>query len=249
MHENIDVMILAGGYGTRLSSVVADRPKVLADVKGRPFLSYILDRLDFFKTPSVIVCSGYKGDMIIDSFGRRYKGIDLLYSQEREPLGTGGALKKALELCRAEWLMVMNGDSFCDADIPSFLKWHDDRGSDCSILLTYMNNAERFGLVETDEDGKIKAFEEKGRGKSGWINAGVYIMRRDIIASLPGNTMISLEKEVFPHLTGKRFYGYKSYSSFIDIGTPESYETAEKYFSGKSGKGHAVEVQSWQSEH
>jgi D-glycero-alpha-D-manno-heptose 1-phosphate guanylyltransferase len=244
MNKSIAVLILAGGYGTRLSSIVADRPKVLAEVNGRPFLSYLLDQLGIVEVTSVIVCSGYKGEMIFHAFQDRYKSMKLIYSQEPNPLGTAGALKLALEYCSAEYLLVMNGDSYCDADISSFLKWHELKRSDCSILLTYVQNAERFGFVETDDDGKIEAFKEKGGGKSGWINAGVYIIRREIIASLPGDRMISLEKEVFPHLTAKRFYGYKSYCSFIDIGTPESYEKAEKYFSDKSGDGPAVEVQS-----
>jgi NDP-sugar pyrophosphorylase family protein len=235
MLDNINVMILAGGYGTRLNRVVADRPKVLAIVNGRPFLSYILDQLDLLHTPSVIVCSGYKGDMIIDAFQYRYKGIDVIYSQEHDPLGTAGALKQALELCSAEYLMVMNGDSYCDADILAFLKWHCLKRSDCSILLTYMLDAWRFGFVMTDQDGEIVSFEEKGRRESGWINAGVYIIRREIIAALPVNRMVSLEKEVFPHLTGSRFYGYKAAGAFIDIGTPDSYRQAGEFFASKFG--------------
>jgi NDP-sugar pyrophosphorylase family protein len=235
MYKKLAVLILAGGYGTRLNSVVADRPKVLAVVKGRPFLSYVLDQLSILEIRSVIICSGYKGEMIFETFRYRYKDIELIYSQEQNPLGTAGALRLALEHCSAEYLMVMNGDSFCDADIASFLKWHYLKQADCSILLAYMPNTMRFGSVKTDEEGKIEAFEEKGQAGSGWINAGVYIIRREIIALLPVNRMVSLEKEVFPHLTGNRFYGYKSYGSFIDIGTPASYRQANEFFSNKSG--------------
>jgi D-glycero-alpha-D-manno-heptose 1-phosphate guanylyltransferase len=235
MNKTIAALILAGGYGTRLNSVIADRPKVLAVVKGRPFLSYLLDQLSTVTVKSVIICSGYKGEMIVEAFQYRYKDKELIYSQEQNPLGTAGALKLALERCSAEHLMVMNGDSYCDADISSFLKWHHVKHSDCSILLTYMENARRFGFVKINDDGKIEGFEEKGQEKSGWINAGVYIMRRDIIAALPSNRMVSLENEVFPHLTGRRFYGYKSYGAFIDIGTPDSYRQASEFFSNKTG--------------
>ena len=124
----------------------------------------------------------------------------------------------------------MNGDSFCDINLLSFLKWHYLKNADCSILLTYTENSKRFGFVKTDENGKIEKFEEKGIERKGWINAGVYIMRREIITTIPSNKMISLEKEVFPNLINKRFYGYKSRSPFIDIGTPESYEKAKEFF-------------------
>jgi D-glycero-alpha-D-manno-heptose 1-phosphate guanylyltransferase len=235
MLDNLNVMILAGGYGTRLNSVVADRPKALAVVKGRPFLSYVLDQLSMLELRSVIICSGYKGEMIFQTFQNRYKDMELIYSQEQNPLGTAGALRLALEHCTAEYLMVMNGDSYCDADIASFLKWHYLKRADCSILLAYMANTLRFGSVQSDEEGKIEAFEEKGREGSGWINAGIYIIRREIIASLPVNRMVSLEREVFPHLTGNRFYGFKSYGSFIDIGTPDSYRQAGEFFANKFG--------------
>jgi NDP-sugar pyrophosphorylase family protein len=98
-----------------------------------------------------------------------------------------------------------------------------------------MLDAWRFGFVITDQDEKIVSFEEKGRRENGWINAGVYIIRREIIASLPRNRMISLERELFPHLTGKSFYGYKATGSFIDIGTPDSYRQAGEFFVNKFG--------------
>ncbi|MGV8058399.1 MAG: nucleotidyltransferase family protein [Smithellaceae bacterium] len=242
MHERIAVMILAGGYGTRLNSVVADRPKVLADVNGRPFLSYLLDQLGILEVKLITICSGYKGEMIVQAFQYRYKNQELIYSQEYEPLGTAGALKLSLDFCSSEYLMVLNGDSFCDTDLSEFMQWHFVKQSDCTILLTHVANSERFGFVKTDECGRIEEFEEKGIKRSGWINAGVYIIRREIITAIPSNKMVSLEKEVFPHLINKKFYGYKSHGSFIDIGTPESYEKAKEFFSGKQRNNNSPEV-------
>ena len=233
MYEKIAAMILAGGYGTRLNSVVADRPKVLADVNGRPFLSYLLDQLVDLNVESTIICSGYKGEMIVQAFKYNYKDKKLIYSKEPEPLGTAGALKLSLDYCSAEYLMVLNGDSFCDVDLPVFMNWHFLKSADCTILLTHVANSERFGFVKIDEDGRIEAFEEKGVARSGWINAGLYIMRREIIAAIPSNMMVSLEREIFPQLIGEKFYGYKSHCSFIDIGTPESYENAKEFFCEK----------------
>lgn len=235
MHKKMAVMILAGGYGTRLSSIVADRPKVLADVNGLPFLSYLFDQLSILKLKSIIICSGYKGEMIAQAFQYGYKNQKLLYSQETEPLGTAGALKLALGLCDAEYIMVMNGDSFYDTDLLSFQKWHFLKHVDCSILLAHMTSSKRFGFVKTDKDGRIEEFEEKGIEKSGWINAGVYIFRHETIAAIPSNRMVSLEREIFPQLIGKKFYGYKAHGSFIDIGTPESYKKAKEFFNEKDG--------------
>lgn len=244
MHEKIAVMILAGGYGTRLSSIVADRPKVLADVNGRPFLSYLLDQLCISKVKSVIICSGYKGEMIVQAFQYRYKNQELIYSQEPEPLGTAGALKLSLDFCSAEHIMVMNGDSFYDTDLLSFQKWHYLKRADCSISLTYMMSSKRFGFVKTDEDGRIEEFEEKGIERSGWINAGVYIFRREIIAAIPINRMVSLEREILPQLIGEKFYGYKAHGPFIDIGTPESYKKAKEFFYEKYANSCLVEGKS-----
>lgn len=244
MHEKIAVMILAGGYGTRLSSIVADRPKVLADVNGRPFLSYLFDQLSILKVKSVIICSGYKGEMIVQAFQYRYKNQELIYSQEPEPLGTAGALKLSLDFCSAEYIMVMNGDSFYDTDLLSFWKWHFLKRADCSILLTYMTSSNRFGFVKTDKDGRIQVFEEKGVAKSGWINAGIYIFRREIIASIPSNRMVSLEKEIFPQLIGKKFYAFKANGPFIDIGTPDSYKKAKYIFYEKYADSSLVEGKS-----
>ena len=244
MFENIAVMILAGGYGTRLRSVVCDRPKVLAEVNGRPFLSYLLDQLDVLKLKSVIICSGYKGEMIAQTFKNRYKNQELIYSQERTPLGTAGALALALDLCSSEYLMIMNGDSFCDADLVSFSNWHCSKRADGSVLLTYMTNSKQFGFVKTGEDDRIEVFEEKGTEGSGWVNAGIYIFHRNIIASIPRNRMVSLEREIFPALNSKKLYGYRSYGPFIDIGTPESYKRANDFFNEKYGDSHRAEANS-----
>ncbi len=244
MHKKIAVMILAGGYGTRLSSVVADRPKVLAEVNGRPFLSYLLDQIGILKVKSIIVCSGYKGEMIVQAFQYKYKNQELIYSQEPEPLGTAGALKQALDFCSAEHIMVLNGDSFYDTDLLSFQKWHYLKGADCSILLKYMTSSKRFGFVKTNDDGRIEEFEEKGVEGSGWINAGVYIIRSEIVASIPSNRMVSLEREIFPQLIGEKFYAYKAHGPFIDIGTPESYKKAKEFFYEKYGDSCLVEGKS-----
>lgn len=245
MFEKIAVMILAGGYGTRLHSVVPDLPKVLADVNGRPFLSYLLDQLCLSRVNSVIICTGYRGEMIVKAFQYKYKDLKLFFSKEPEPLGTAGALKFSLDSCNAEHILVMNGDSFLDTDLISFQKWHYQKRADCSLLLTHVKSSERYGFVKTDTDGRIKVFEEKGIEKSGWINAGVYIFRREIIASIPNNRMVSLENEIFPQLIGKDFYAFKAHGSFIDIGTPQSYEKAKEFFYEKYGDSGQMENKLW----
>lgn len=143
--NNIDVIILAGGQGTRLQKVVRDRPKVLATVNGRPFIAYIMDQLIEAGFKQVILCVGYLAEMMIDTLGYEYRNLTIQYSQEPHALGTGGAVKYAMPLIKTSHILVMNGDSFIDVDLIDFLVWHFDNKFDVSMVLSEVSDISRYG--------------------------------------------------------------------------------------------------------
>lgn len=228
---NITAAILAGGLGTRLRAVVTDRPKALAEVHGRPFLSFLLDQLAAARIRDVVLCIGYRGEQVRAAFGDAYGGLRLRYSQERELLGTAGALRLALPLLQSDPVLVMNGDSFCETDLRAFARWHWERGAEATLLLVRVPDAGRYGRVEVDAAGRVLRFEEKGStGDPGWVNAGVYLLSRRLLGTIPAGRPVSLEHQVFPAWIGRGLYGYRTAGRFLDIGTPEAYAMAEAFF-------------------
>lgn len=229
--SDVSVAVLAGGLGTRLRSVIADRPKALAKIHGRPFLAYLLDQLSTAGLSSVVLCTGHFGEQIEEAFGESYANLRISYSREARPLGTGGALRLALPYLISDPVLVMNGDSFCAADLVRFWKWHCARGVEATILLTQVPDTQRYGSVQIDPDGTVIQFAEKGKGRlSGSINAGVYLLSRQVIETIPENEDVSLEYHVFPTLVTYGIYGYPDQGRFLDIGTPEDLAAAEQFF-------------------
>lgn len=229
--KNINVAILAGGKGTRLRSVVSDKPKVLADVNNRPFLAYLLDKVERSGFKEVIFCSRYMANAIESFFGPCYNSLNIKYSEEETPLDTGGALRHSLLKVTSDVILVMNGDSYIEADLVSFVDSFYQKGQDACMMLTEVSDVARFGSVLFDHEMAITSFEEKGNLTGpGWINAGVYLLKRSLIAEIPEGCPFSLEREFFPNLSRKGLFGYCAKGDFIDIGTPESYATAEKFF-------------------
>lgn len=228
---DVTAAIVAGGLGTRLRSVLPDRPKVMAEIRGRPFLAYLLSQLSASGVRTVVLCTGYLGEQIWDKFGDTYENLDLVYSREASPLGTAGALRLALPLFKSASVLAMNGDSFYDMNFSAFWDWHCGRRAQASLVLVRMANSMRYGQVRVDTDGAVLAFEEKsGRGDPGWVNAGIYLLTRAFIQTVPENRAASLEREVFPGWIGRGLYGYQTEGRFLDIGTPESYAEAERFF-------------------
>lgn len=230
--SGITAAVLAGGLGSRLRLKVSDRPKVLAEVNGRPFLTYLLDQLSNAGIRSVVLLIGYMGDMVRTEFGETYRDLKIAYSQETLPLGTGGSLRLASPLLGSETVLVLNGDSFCDADFKQFWSWHCGKGGCATILLTRLADTSRYGRVHVDPEGRILKFDEKnGLAEPGWINAGVYLMQQRLLQTIPAEGAVSLEKEIFPAWVGGAFYGCQTKGRFLDIGTPEAYAEAARFFS------------------
>jgi len=235
-------MILAGGLGTRLRGVLVDKPKVMAPVLGRPFLTYLFDQLIYAGIKRIILCTGYKSEQIEEAFGSQYRSCELVYSRENEPLGTGGALRNAYSLVKSEHCLAMNGDSYVNADLNAFMKWHFATGFEGSLLLTRVPDAGRFGTVETDVNGKITAFKEKqGLAVPGSINAGIYLFSRKLLENIPTDHAVSIERETFPEWVGKGIGGFCVETEFIDIGTPETLAATEAFFKSM-GKQATVET-------
>jgi D-glycero-alpha-D-manno-heptose 1-phosphate guanylyltransferase len=229
--SHITAAILAGGLGTRLRPVVADRPKVLAEVGGRPFIFYLLDQLAAVRVRRVILCTGYLAHQVRDTLGETYGPLNLLYSQEPSPLGTGGALRFALPMLESETVLVLNGDSFCEANLRAFCLVHRLRGAKATLLLAEVTDTGRFGWVELDGEGRITGFREKGKATGdGWVNGGVYLVNRSFLESIPPQEIVSLEQDLFPAWIGRGLYGFRSQGRFIDIGIPESLAGAETFF-------------------
>ncbi len=225
--SDIQAVILAGGKGTRLRSVVGDRPKVLAEVAGRPFICYQLGYLIRSGIRRVVLCTGYMGRQVRDTVGETYGGIELAYSQEDEPLDTAGALRLALPSIASDPALVMNGDSLFKADLGEFYRLHAASGAECSLLLVEMEDCRRYGRVRTDSRSRVIRFEEKSDEPGpGCVSAGVYLLSKRMIEQIPTGRPVSIEREVFPAWVGRGLYAFCGKGAFIDIGTPESYALA-----------------------
>ena len=221
-------VVLAGGLGTRLREAVADRPKVLAEVCGRPFLCHLLDDLEAAGVRSVVLCVSYMAETVRAAIGDRYRSMAVGYSVEEQPLGTGGALAQALPLASSETVLVANGDSLFRTDLGRFWSWHLARELQASLLLARVDDASRFGRVELDGLGRIVKFAEKdGVASPGWINAGIHLLHRSRLSRIPQGIPISLEKDIFPQWLPQGLHGLTAKGLFMDIGTPASYRQAE----------------------
>lgn len=228
MHK--DCIILAGGMGTRLQSVVNDKPKCLADVNGKPFLSYIAAHLSKYHFCKVIFSVGYKKEMIIDYVMNHRDEFKFAFdfAEENEPLGTGGAILNALPYSDTEDFFVVNGDTFFDVDFDKMIAFQQSKMSDCTLALKPMQKADRYGLVKINESEQIIGFEEKKENGSGLINGGVYCVYRNSFLNIPFEQKFSFEKDYLEKFISERdMYGFVQDKYFIDIGIPEDYSKAQ----------------------
>lgn len=235
--ETVDAIILAGGMGTRLREVLPDLPKPLAPVGGVPFLEILLRSLDRSGLARrVVLALSYKAESIVERFrGRNDFRFDILFSVEEEPLGTGGAIRKALPLTESENVLVMNGDSYVEIDWDAFLADHLESGGRATIVLTHSLQAGRYGTVVFDDKGRIVSFREKDRDSAdAWINAGVYLFGRGILEGIRQDAVLSLERDVLPGVLPLGIRAFPTRGVFIDIGIPRDYEKAKTLLKGRT---------------
>jgi D-glycero-alpha-D-manno-heptose 1-phosphate guanylyltransferase len=219
-----DVIILAGGLGTRLRSVVSDLPKCMAPVNGRPFLQILIDRLRRQGKGHIILSTGYLSEVIEAWVREKYPDPQISIIREVTPLGTGGAIRAALALSQAENVLICNGDTLFDVDVPALFDFHYEMEADCTMALKPMRNFERYGRVELGDDGWVRAFREKEPCAEGLINGGVYVIRRQSLLQLDLPEKFSFEEG---YLSKHQIAGMVQDAYFIDIGIPEDFERAQ----------------------
>ena len=224
----METIILAGGKGTRLKPVVSDRPKPLADVNGRPFLEYLMDCLIIQNVSHFILSTGYKSEKIKEHFGNSYRSIKISYSEETEPLGTGGAVREAINFLQNENpFLVVNGDTFFNINIKILINYFKKSNADLSIALFQANEGGRYGLVELDDQNRMKyqKFSQAGIGQL--ASGGVFLMSNKILDYLSyDGRKFSMEHVFIPTIinNGGVVTGLCFNDVFFDIGTPADYK-------------------------
>ncbi|MCT7516363.1 nucleotidyltransferase family protein [Aliarcobacter cryaerophilus] len=225
-------IILAGGFGKRLQNVVSDVPKPMAEINGKPFLVYLFDYLSLYGITEVLISVYYKAEKIKEYFDTKYKAINIQYIQESDPLGTGGAIKEALKTLKIseKYILVLNGDSLFNIDLYQLEKKTKEKNADIVIALKQMKNYSRYGTVLLDND-KITDFKEKSFHEEGYINAGIYCIKKDLFDHIVTEKVFSFEEFLEKHIQTLALYSYISNNSyFIDIGVPNDYKKAQSDF-------------------
>ena len=228
-----EAIILAGGLGTRLRSVVSDTPKCMAVVAGKPFLHYVISSLQENGIENFVFSVGYMHEVIEAWLQNNYSTLNHTISLEEEPLGTGGAIKLACSKASGKDVIVANGDTLYKTDCRLLSQFHKGKKAGCTLSLKPMVNFDRYGVVNLNQDHSIKSFKEKQFYQSGLINGGVYALNveRFLKEDLPEKFSFEsdyLEKNIFPNDQSKKVYGIVQDKYFIDIGIPEDYERAQQ---------------------
>ena len=225
----MEAIILAGGLGTRLRSVVPDLPKPMADINGKPFLSYLLKELSDSFFDKIILAVGYKSDFIQKYFGDSYENIPIVYSRELQPMGTGGAIKQAMRFCTEDYVFILNGDTFFRVDFNSLLDTCKKNDASIAVAVKYLENTGRYGRVIAEENRAV-SFEEKKSSERGLINGGIYCVKKSLQELMPEGKF-SFESKFLQNVDSSLNIAiYESEGYFIDIGVPEDYERAQSEF-------------------
>ena len=236
----MQAIILCGGQGTRLRSVIGEKQKTMTEVNNEPFLVNIIKYLKCYKISNVIFATGYKSHEVRNYFGKKYYfGVEVNYAEEKIALGTGGAIRNCLTKMKYDYALVLNGDTLFEADLNKLEQNFLTINADMSIACKEVIDKSRYGTIRIDfsgkrtngnkEQGVIESFDEKVNSienseKEYYINGGIYIIKKSLIETIPQGVKSSLEKDLIPRWLGegKLIGGVISEAKFIDIGTPES---------------------------
>jgi D-glycero-alpha-D-manno-heptose 1-phosphate guanylyltransferase len=223
-----EAIILAGGLGTRLREAVPDLPKCMASVAGRPFVSYVIDQLRMQGIERFIFSLGYKWGVIEEYLQKEYSTLDYTSVIEEEPLGTGGAIRLALQKSSTENIVAANGDTLFKIKLDEVAALHKAQNAECTLALKPMQHFDRYGVVEINEAGKILSFKEKQFYQEGLINGGIYLLNKRIFLSHSFSEKFSFEKDYLEKYCKEgKFFGSSQEEYFIDIGIPEDYNKAQ----------------------
>lgn len=233
MHSNDPVLILAGGLGTRLKSIISDKPKPMADINGRPFISHLVNFWISEGHQSFILLTGYEHNQITDYFCKNQHDADIEFSVEKTPLGTGGALLKALNDFEInKRFILINGDTYFPLNTSLFINFHETKKSDLSIALFASKDTNRYKRICINNNCKVTNILPSD--KTFYVNGGTYIFDPRVIEYLKSNftaNFSSFENDILPELFSNfNSHGFHSSSKFIDIGLPEDYNHAHKFF-------------------
>jgi NDP-sugar pyrophosphorylase family protein len=231
-------VVLCGGLGTRLAGIAGDLPKAMVPVAGRPFLEWLIAGLRSEGVTRVVLATGHRAGPIRDRFGDGTgDGVEIRYSHEVTPLGTAGALRRALHLVGSADVLVVNGDTYTHIPVAAMVATHLWHSAQATLLAVRAPERGRYGTLEISVDGEVTTFSEKSATREGgWISAGAYLMARPGLERIPANRPLSLETEVLPGLVGEGLYAVTSDAPFVDIGTPQSYREAASIVVGEAAR-------------
>ena len=233
-----DAIILAGGKGTRLASEVPAVAKVTARVAQEPFVRYIIDFLTSQNVSHIVLSVGHLAEQVLACITQlSLKKVKVDFAIESEPLGTGGAIGYASTYTTTDPILVVNGDTYCDFSLSDMMRFHDNKKSSVTIAVSAANDSSRFGTVDIDMNDEITAFREKNpnHGRA-FVNAGAYLISREMMMNIKKRQKFSFENEWLPNLCGHGLFGWNGVESFIDMGTPDSFRQANDFFSQKKLK-------------
>lgn len=222
-------ILLVGGFGTRLQPLTLESPKPMLPVAGLPVTEHQIVAARRAGIHTLVLATSYLSDVFTPYFGDGSRwGMKILYAVEKEPLGTGGAIRNAAELLNLdnfgdETIVIFNGDVLSRHSISEQIKFHQSKKSDATLHLIEVEDARAFGCVPTDDEGRVTAFLEKMENPvTRWINAGCYVFHPSVIRRIPFGKVVSIERETFPDLveSGRPVFGYKEQSYWLDVGTP-----------------------------
>lgn len=229
----LSAVVLCGGLGTRLREAVPGQ-KTMAEVGGKPFLDIVLDWAAGHGVRRFVLCTGYKGGQVEEFYRGRRKDVELAFSPEASPLGTGGAVGNCLPLLGGKRALILNGDSLCPLDLSAFAAFHEKRRGAASIAVVEPGARRDGGFIELAADGKALSFEEREFRPGRVLNAGVYLLEPAALSSIPAEPC-SLEKDILPRLLGRGVYGSLVSEALYDIGTPERWRAFQSAFPGTKG--------------
>jgi D-glycero-alpha-D-manno-heptose 1-phosphate guanylyltransferase len=224
-----EAIVLAGGFGTRLRTVLPDLPKCMAPVHGRPFVEAMLQYLWGEGIEHIVLSLGYRHQVIMEYMQKHHADKDISFVVEEEPLGTGGAISLALDATTESSVFILNGDTFFNASLKALEQFHKQHHADCSLVVRHMDDAARYGTLDVDHAHRVIAFQEKREGAQGLINGGVYLLNRDRYPLRELPKKYSFEHDFLSaRLQDFRIFAQEQDAYFIDIGIPADYERAQR---------------------
>ncbi len=231
-----DIVILAGGLGKRLASVTGGGQKILAEIDGKPFISILIDYIASQGGRRFILCTGHGAKSVEDTLRGAHPQLEIIFSVEQEPLGTGGAIKQGASYVKTDRFIAMNGDCFCVIDYNALIAFHKAQGAQASLGVTQLADAREYGTIEVDAQKNITAFKEKQPQLCpALINTGTYCLNRQVFDLVQTPQKFSIEYDFFPHLVGQGFCAFEVANQFIDIGTPDRYQWAKQHLASLRG--------------